>query len=96
MQGADFTEIVVAVVQHNCRNLEPEAQTETGKARRVADLQFAALFGVVAEADQFAVDVPDLPPPRFDREVGADRVFSKPFDREDLIQAVQKLLGKLH
>ena len=29
-------------------------------------------------------------------EVGADRVFSKPFDREDLIQAVQNLLGKLH
>jgi CheY-like chemotaxis protein len=30
------------------------------------------------------------------KEVGADRVFTKPFDREDLIQAVAELLGKLH
>jgi len=30
------------------------------------------------------------------KEVGADRVFSKPFDRKDLIQAVDDLLGKLH
>ena len=30
------------------------------------------------------------------KEVGADRVFTKPFDRKDLIQAVDDLLGKLH
>lgn len=30
------------------------------------------------------------------KEVGADRVFTKPFDRKDLIQAVADLLGKLH
>ncbi|MGB5536219.1 MAG: response regulator [Thiogranum sp.] len=30
------------------------------------------------------------------KEVGADRVFAKPFDRKDLIQAVDDLLGKLH
>jgi CheY-like chemotaxis protein len=30
------------------------------------------------------------------KEVGADRVFTKPFDRKDLIQAVNGLLGKLH
>ena len=30
------------------------------------------------------------------KEVGADRVFTKPFDRKDLIQAVNELLGKLH
>lgn len=30
------------------------------------------------------------------KEVGADRVFTKPFDREDLIRAVTELLGKLH
>jgi CheY-like chemotaxis protein len=30
------------------------------------------------------------------KEAGADRVFTKPFDRKDLIQAVDDLLGKLH
>jgi CheY-like chemotaxis protein len=30
------------------------------------------------------------------KEVGADRVFTKPFERKDLIQAVNELLGKLH
>jgi len=30
------------------------------------------------------------------KEVGADRVFAKPFDRKNLIQAVDDLLGKLH
>ena len=30
------------------------------------------------------------------KEVGADRVFTKPFDRKDLIQTVDELLGKLH
>lgn len=30
------------------------------------------------------------------KEVGAERVFTKPFDRKDLIQAVNELLGKLH
>jgi len=30
------------------------------------------------------------------KEVGADRVFTKPFDRQDLIQAVDEMLGKLH
>jgi CheY-like chemotaxis protein len=30
------------------------------------------------------------------KEVGADRVFTKPFDREDLIQAVDDMFGKLH
>ena len=30
------------------------------------------------------------------QEVGADRVFTKPFDRKDLIQAVDDMLGKLH
>lgn len=29
------------------------------------------------------------------KEVGADRVLTKPFDRKDLIQAVDDLLGKL-
>ena len=30
------------------------------------------------------------------KEVGADRVFTKPFERKDLIQAVNEMLGKLH
>lgn len=30
------------------------------------------------------------------QDVGADRVFTKPFEREDLIRAVDDLLGKAH
>lgn len=30
------------------------------------------------------------------KEVGADRIFTKPFDREDLIKAVDELVGRMH
>jgi CheY-like chemotaxis protein len=30
------------------------------------------------------------------KEAGADRVFTKPFERKDLIQAVDDLFGRLH
>ena len=30
------------------------------------------------------------------KQVGADRVFTKPFERKELIQAVDDLLGKVH
>jgi len=30
------------------------------------------------------------------KEAGADRVFTKPFEREDLIQAVEDLFGQVH
>ena len=30
------------------------------------------------------------------KEVGADRIFTKPFDREELIKAVDELVGRLH